>query len=127
MSYIYLASPYSDPRPSARIRRMKRALAAAAELTSAGYHVFAPIPVGWQLEEKLGEQPHQFWIDWCMAFLPHASYLYVLTLPGWEESKGLGLEVREAARLQIPIVGCDILTECESVSGWAIKGWFLAE
>lgn len=127
MPYIYLASPYSDPRPSARIWRMKRALAASASLTKDGYKVFAPIPIGWALEEKMGEQSHTFWLSWCMEFLQHASYLYVLTLPGWEESHGIGAEVRRAASLGIPVVGCDILTECESVTGWEIKGWFLAE
>ena len=125
--YIYLASPYSDPRPSTRIRRMRRALTAAADLTKAGHKVFAPIPVGYLLEERLGEQPHAFWIEWCLTFLPHASHLYVLTLPGWEESKGLGIEVRRAAALGIPIVGCNILTECEDVSGFNIRGWFQAE
>ena len=106
---------------------MKRALAASASLTKDGYKVFAPIPIGWALEEKMGEQSHTFWLSWCMEFLQHASYLYVLTLPGWEESHGIGAEVRRAASLGIPIVGCDILTECESVTGWEIKGWFLAE
>lgn len=127
MSFIYLASPYSDPRPSTRIRRMKRALAASAELTKNGLAVFAPIPIGWSIEEKVGELPHAFWLEWCIKFLRQSSHLYVLTLPGWRESKGVKTEVLFAVDKQIPIIGCDILTECEDVSGFDIKRYFLAE
>lgn len=127
MTYVYLASPYSDPRPSTRVRRMKRALAASAELTRSGLAVFAPIPTGWAIEEKIGEQSHEFWLQWCMRFLRPASHLYVLTLPGWRSSAGVKQEVLFAASESIPIVGCDILSECEDVNGFDIKRFFLAE
>lgn len=62
-----------------------------------------------------------------MSFLRHSSHLYVLTLPGWRESKGVKAEVLFALQKQIPIIGCDILNECEDVAGYDIKKYFLAE
>jgi hypothetical protein len=126
MTYIYLGSPYTDPRPSMMAHRYKRNRAALRKLTSAEPRgtIFAPIFVGHQLAGLGVELTHAGWMAWCLRFLRPASALYVLTLPGWEDSVGLGEEVRLADNLGLPIIGCDILDDCESVSGYNIRGNF---
>lgn len=102
--FVYLASPYSDPLPSVRQWRFEENLRVAAELMTAGLKVFSPIahthliPVP---EPLLTD--HDFWLAQDIPILRCAAKLIVLTLPGWEQSRGVTREIEVARACQISI------------------------
>jgi hypothetical protein len=101
---IYLASPYSHPDPAVVEARFKAACKATAELMRRGKHVFSPIAhshqvavigglhLGWEFWQQIDFE----WIRMCAA-------VYVLTLDGWEDSKGVTAEIVYAKSVQIPV------------------------
>lgn len=104
MSYTYLAAPYSHPDPAVRQRRVDEVLVVGARLASTGEVVFCPTPHGHALS-LAGDLPitHAFWMPQCLAFLRHAQKVKVLMLDGWQASVGIGMEIRAAAVLGIPV------------------------
>jgi hypothetical protein len=100
---IYLATPYSHPDPDVRVARFNAVNKVAANLMSAGWHIYSPIshthpiaiagelPTGWE-----------YWQAYDEAILKECRELRVLMLPGWEQSKGVAGEVAIAQRLGIP-------------------------
>lgn len=106
MSYIYLASPYTHPDRKVMQERYDRTCNAAARLILDGHVVFSPIAhshsIGGYLPEpvRLG---HELWMRQDRALLRHARELWMLTLHGWEESRGMTVERELAERLGIPV------------------------
>jgi hypothetical protein len=90
-----------------------------------GELVFAPVAYGHSLEERLDKNfPYEYWIRWSKVMLSGASRLYVLTITGWQESKGIEVEVKLAAELNIPVQGYAFGPDAEDVSGMDILGHF---
>ena len=93
--FTYLASPYSHSDPAVQEQRFRAACAAAAKLMSLGYVIFSPIahthpialagnlPRGWD-----------FWESQDQPLLEAATRLWVLTIDGWEQSKGIAAEIQ---------------------------------
>ena len=101
---IYLASPYSHPDPWVREERYQAVLFAAAKLMNAGEIVFCPIAHSHAIGKQLGRiVDHDFWLRQDQAILEHASKMVVLTLAGWNLSKGVAAEMRFAEERGIPI------------------------
>jgi len=107
---IYLASPYSDLSWQTRDWRWRRVCSAAASLMRKGYIIFSPIahtrpiaafglPGGWD-----------FWERFDREFIAAAAELWVLTLPGWEESKGVQAEIQIAVDAGKPVFTVDPVT-----------------
>ena len=107
MSYIYIASPYTDDDPDVREGRYRAVCLFTSQALSKkpGYRaVFSPIVHCHELA-KISNLPHEmlFWRDYNCAMLQQARQLKVLQLPGWETSvgvhfewgyaKGMGIEV----------------------------------
>jgi hypothetical protein len=125
MPYIYLASPYTSDDKFVQIARYRAALRASAELMKHGEIVFCPVAYGHSVEDKLRQNfPWDYWLRWSKAMLAPAKSLYILTLPGWESSKGLAAEVRMAHDLEIPILGYPHGGDCEPISGFEIMQEF---
>lgn len=102
---IYLAVPYSNPDPDVRSERFNCASDWANRLTRQGKIIYSPITHGHVLS-LWGGLPvdFDFWQTHCLSFLRSwAQELYVLTIPGWEQSKGVQAEMEEAQRLKLPI------------------------
>lgn len=101
---VYLAVPYSHDDPDVRDMRFEAANRAASELMREGIYVFSPIshshpiamagglPLGWD-----------FWEGYDRAILANCSAVIVLTLDGWQESKGVQAEIGIAHDLGIPV------------------------
>lgn len=101
---IYLATPYSDPSPEVCQARFEAANKAAAEIMREGHIVFSPIshshpihiqcdlPGDWEFWKRFDES----FIDWC-------DELWILALPGYQESKGISMEIGIAIALNKPI------------------------
>ncbi len=97
---IYLASPYTHPDPEIREARFQAVCRAAAHLMSGGLLIFSPIahthpivlagdlPKGWDYWEKFDREM----IEACEE-------LWILMLPGWEDSAGVQMEMRIAEEL----------------------------
>jgi hypothetical protein len=128
---IYLASPYSDPKPSTMWKRYRATRAAFDMLTVNGAHVFSPVVLGHEMSQRsqtLKHRSHAWWMEWCITFLRRSTSLFVLTIEDWDLSKGVGIEVRLAADMGIPIFSCDILDECEpDITGRMIRKHFGAK
>ena len=105
MSYVYLASPYSHPDPFLRELRYLRTMSELSEHLLAGVAVYSPIVHCHELA-KIADLPKdaKFWEHYNFVMLAAAQAVWVLMLPGWEESKGIAGEVAEALRLQKPIM-----------------------
>jgi hypothetical protein len=99
---IYLAAPYSHDNPLVREGRFQQINKAASTLMKAGLHIFSPIshthpialagglPTGWD-----------FWCAYDTAMLEACFAFVVLTLPGWDTSKGVAEETKIAQRLRL--------------------------
>lgn len=103
MSFIYLAGPYSHPDPTVRQRRFEQLNMYAARLMEAGIPVFSPISHSHPIADHMvDDRGHDFWMAMDLPLLRLASGLLVLTLEGWEESRGVASEIDEARFYSVP-------------------------
>ena len=102
-SYIYLASPYSgtDFGQELRYEHVKLAVKFAIEEHLA---VYSPILHSHDLT-KTYQLPGDaaYWELVNSGFINNCSELWVLMLPGWEESRGIELELQYARLLEKPV------------------------
>jgi len=105
-SLIYLACPYSDPNKDIRESRYKEALKATVELFRIGNHVYSPIVHSHYIEVGLGiEKPgFDFWRDYDLRLISHSDILMVLTICGWNKSKGVAAEIDYAQSIRLPVI-----------------------
>lgn len=101
---IYLASPYSHPDPQVRQYRYEQVLEATRLLMLQGRHVWAPIVYTHQLAEAGMPVEWEFWQAFDGMMLRRCQELWVLTLDGWEESRGIQAEIDAARGLGIRVV-----------------------
>ena len=103
---VYLASPYTPLNGEPVEERVTAACKAAAELMKHGNCVFAPIPHSHYIADHLGDDlrmDHEFWMRQDLAVLRHCDVVMVLTLDGWDRSKGVAREMAEATAWGIPV------------------------
>ena len=100
---IYLASPYSHPDAQVREARFHAACRRTAEMTRAGQLVYSPIVHSHPLAALGLPNDWPFWAEHNRAMLERCDALAVLTLPGWEESRGVAAEVEIATALRLPV------------------------
>lgn len=102
MSYIYLASPYTDPDPLIRELRYYQALRATADLLKVKQYVYSPIVHCHEVAKKHKLPTHfDFWQNYNFAMLRAASSFAILQADGWKESVGVLAESNEAIRLNL--------------------------
>jgi Domain of unknown function (DUF1937) len=104
MSFSYLASPYSHPNPEIMEMRYAEALRCVGWLISHSVWVYSPIVHCHELAKR-NTMPTdaEHWRAYDHAMLQEASRLLILTLEGWEDSKGVNDEVTTAHALGILI------------------------
>ena len=91
---IYLACPYSHPDPAVREARFQAANMVAAKLMEAGEIVFSPLSMSHPIEGHMAEiHDTEWWMRIDHAFMEHCDSCLVIDVPGWETSKGVGLEI----------------------------------
>jgi hypothetical protein len=87
--FAYLACPYSHQDSWRRIARFRAANKAVAELLLAGVNVYSPISHSHPLTEEASLPcSWDFWRKIDRDYIEHSHKMYVLRLPGWEESIG---------------------------------------
>ncbi len=120
-SYIYLASPYTALREDNTYDDilMQERYTAVTEcfqkLVAAGLIVYCPITMSHHIDclhRNLhgNRMPPEFWYEFDKPFIQHASQLFILKLPGWEESKGLKDEIETAKDRHIPVTYLEFIS-----------------
>ena len=106
---IYLAAPYSHPDSAVREERAVAATLAAAYLMSEGHTVFSPLSHGHAISAtgQVGTD-HETWRGLNDALLQWCEAVYLLQLPGWEASLGVGHELAAAEALGKSVVRCGL-------------------
>lgn len=102
---IYLASPYWHQDPLIRSIRARENAEVAARLAVNKVMVFAPVVHGHFVSEldPFHDIPEDYWLAHGLRLLPHCSEVWVLNLLGWDESRGVAVEVRTAGFHNIPV------------------------
>lgn len=100
----YLATPYTDEDPGIEDYRARISDIIAAELTSQGRLIYAPIS-SWHHIALKYELPstYDYWLKLDEEFLKVCKQVVIITLPGWQKSKGVNAEVKMAKKYNIPI------------------------
>lgn len=94
---IYLACPHTKCNTLQREYYYLLCCNIAAELFNRGEHVFAPIVYSHPIASRY-EIPcdWQFWQTFDESLLDICDTLYVLDVPGWQESTGVQAEIQYA-------------------------------
>lgn len=103
---IYLATPYTDPDPAVRRARFEAVTRAAGALMQRRLVVFSPITMGHPISEACADIPVEFayWETTCLSYLSGwATRLVVLTLNGWQASRGVTAEITAARERGLPV------------------------
>lgn len=102
---IYLASPYSHPDPAVMQRRFEEICVVAARHMLLGIHIFCPIAHTHPIA-LAGSLPREFefWEQYDRKILAVCGELWVCTMEGWRESKGIASEVKIAEELGLPVI-----------------------
>jgi hypothetical protein len=105
---IYLASPYSDPDPAVMEQRFDAVCRKAGELMNRGEIVYSPIAHCHPIAVRVGlPRDWTFWHKFDREMLCTAKEMWILRLPGWQESAGIRAERQIAAELGIPVTEID--------------------
>lgn len=106
---IYLASPYTHEDLGVREERARKVSKIAGHLIHHGHNVFCPIAHSHKVSEHsvADHNEHDMWMRVDISMLNRCTDLYVLTLEGWEESKGVKEEIDFARRQGMPIYHID--------------------
>lgn len=101
---IYLASPYSHIHPHIMDRRHAAVCKAAANFLNAGHVIYSPIAHMHPIAE-IAELPKgwDFWERFDTVMLQRCQRVWVLQLPGWDQSKGVAAEIAIAIGMGLPV------------------------
>ena len=102
-SIAYLACPYQHEDPIIKALRLDIVTEVAALFHSKGQYVFSPLTHNHPLIQKGIAQTWDTWRHFDLELLERCDKLLVLSLPGWEISKGVEAEITHANNLNIPI------------------------
>lgn len=102
--YQYIAAPYSHPDRAVRLQRVARSAIACANMLQQGGFPFSPLVHGFNIEyDARVEIDWKIWMEHSLIMVGRAAAVYVLTLEGWRESKGVQMEIQYAKKNAIPL------------------------
>jgi len=100
---IYIGCPYSDELESVRHWRFVQVTRAAEYMLTRGLPTMSPISYSHQFAH-IGGCDFEAWRELDLSLLGRwATELWVLMLPGWEQSVGLAAEIEYADEAGIPV------------------------
>lgn len=100
---IYLAAPYTSDKQT-EDTRFKQVTRVAGHLMDKGYIVFSPITMCHPIRLACGlPGDWEYWKKYDAIFIEKADCLFILTLVGWRESKGIAKEIMLADLFYKPI------------------------
>jgi len=102
---IYLATPYTHPDPNVEHQRYLTVSKFAARMLVQEFIVFSPITYGHTFKDNFGLKGDAgTWMKVNLGILRHCEAMYILKQNGWQESKGLHIEMNCCKMLGIPTV-----------------------
>ena len=114
--YQYVAAPYTHPSDDVRLLRVRQSALACRRMVLEGANPYSPLVHCDSIERLTGTTvPYDTWIRHCLAMLGKAQTFYILCLPGWKESKGLGIEKEFAMHHGIPIGYLNPIKYCAEI------------
>ena len=99
---VYLASPYAHLSAVVREARLEAVRYVCGQMVNRGRIVMAPLVYLGELAYK-GVHPPQGWYAFDLQLLARCDELVVLQLPGWEDSRGVLVEIAGAQTKGMPI------------------------
>lgn len=107
----YVATPYTKFSEGIW-PAYKEAARVTGGLLARGINVFSPIAHSHPLAVYGGIDPldHQFWMNADQPYMDMCGALIVVTMPGWDKSKGVATEIFEFGKRDKPIFYCDPVT-----------------
>lgn len=101
---IYLASPYSHPRPDIRALRYEAVAAFTVAAMGAGHQIFSPIVYGHHIARTHAlPTDAEWWRNFNETILATCDEMWVLKIPGWDKSVGVQMEI-EFASSRMPVL-----------------------
>lgn len=102
--FVYLATPYSHPDPSVRLDRYKEAVKFLRWCLWRRDWAYAPI-VHTHDAALGGGLPYEyeFWHDYNTEMITLSRGIFILTISGWRESRGIAAEVLLAEQIGRPV------------------------
>lgn len=110
---IYLASPYTAPTLQEEWRRYHHICSVAYALCANGHLIFCPIAQGHAIATAptMGSRIiHTYWMKLSLRMLEGCQEMWVCTMPGWKESKGVQAEIAHAVDKRILVSYLDPVT-----------------
>jgi len=103
MNLIYLASPYSSKHKRIQYERAMQVIEVAVHLIEVGLFVYSPI-AAWHHVATTHKLPtdYTYWRKFDELMISRSNRVLVLTLNGWEQSKGVQAEIAFATSQGIP-------------------------
>ena len=101
-----ISGPYSSKDEAVKQSRIKAIADACLLVTKMGDIPVSPLLFGLTLIEKSGQQlpdSYEFWDEFCRQYVLASHKIYVLNLPGWDESNGVKDEIKVAKENLIPV------------------------
>lgn len=100
----YLASPYTHRSKKHEDWRARKVTIAAGELIKRGHLIFCPIAHAHTMNRLCGlGGKFEFWQEFDERILSICDELWILPLPGWQESVGVAAETKIAQRMNLAI------------------------
>lgn len=115
-SLSYLAAPYRHEDPKVLSFRLAAVTYTAYEMIRKGRMVFSPLTHNMPIDRIGFHGDWSVWKTYDRLMLERCDALTVLTLPGWEESKGVRAEIRWAEELNMPIEMVALTREAEEIA-----------
>jgi len=100
---IYIACPYTDPKPHIRTERARIAGYYGHTLAQEGIFFFSPLTHGHYIDVNWPITNPDYWIKWCKKFVPICHTLHILDIEGREDSKGVSREIEWFRQAEKPI------------------------
>ncbi len=99
---VYIASPYAHPSAEVREARLEAVRHVCGRMVNEGKIVMSPLVYLGELAYR-GIHPPQGWYAFDLQMLARCDELLVLQLPGWEDSKGVLVEIAGAQTKGMPV------------------------
>lgn len=105
---IFMACPYTSILPAEIEARVRAFAVKAAEIESKReVHVVSPVLNHLLLQHAKLPSDWEYWRSYSLTLLTRCDGLYVLRLPGWQESAGVRGEIAAAMAHNIPVTYLD--------------------
>ena len=106
----YLACPFTHPDPQIQAERLNTVNQFVAEKHQSGEFIYSPLTHNITLAKHFTKKASwETWEKFDKAMLQRCDELIVLTLTGWETSRGVQAEIAFAKEINLPIKMMELL------------------